>query len=55
VGHVARTSEMRNSYSILSGKPERRDHCKDLGVYGRNRGSSVIIATRLQAGRPWLD
>jgi hypothetical protein len=24
--------EVRNTYSILVGKPERRDHLKDLGI-----------------------
>jgi len=28
--HVARMEEMRNAYRILVGKPERRDHLRDL-------------------------
>jgi hypothetical protein len=26
---------MRTSCNILVGKPERRDHLEDLGIYGR--------------------
>jgi hypothetical protein len=26
--------EMRNSYNILAGKPEGRDHLGDLGIVG---------------------
>jgi len=35
VGHVARIGWMRKSCKAMSGKPERRDHSKVLGVDGR--------------------
>jgi hypothetical protein len=34
VGHVARMEEMRNSYNILIGKSERKNHLEDLGIDG---------------------
>jgi hypothetical protein len=33
--HVARMGEMRYTYNILVGKPERRSHSEDLGVDGK--------------------
>jgi hypothetical protein len=30
--YVTRTSEMRNAFKILVGKPEGRNHAEDLGV-----------------------
>jgi hypothetical protein len=35
IGHAAHMGEMRNVYSILVGKLERRDHSEDLGIDGR--------------------
>jgi len=35
-GHVARISEPRNSYNILIGKPEGRDHLEKLGIWEDN-------------------
>jgi hypothetical protein len=34
-GHVARMGEGRHVYRVLVGKPEGKDHLKDLGVDGR--------------------
>jgi len=31
-GHVARMGEERGTYRVLVGKPEGRDHWRDLGV-----------------------
>jgi len=35
VGHLARMGEMRNVYTILVRKPERKRISGDLSVYGR--------------------
>jgi hypothetical protein len=35
VRHVACTGDRRGVYSVLVGKPEKRDHLEDLGVNGR--------------------
>ena len=34
-GHVARMGEERGVYRVLVGKPEGRNHWRDLGVDGR--------------------
>jgi len=34
-GHVARTEEMRDMYTISVGKPEKNNHLEDLGEDGR--------------------
>jgi hypothetical protein len=34
-GHVARTGEGRNVYTVLVGKPEGKDSLEDQGVDGR--------------------
>jgi len=34
-GHVARTGEIRNTYSIVVGNAKLRDHSEDLGLDGR--------------------
>jgi hypothetical protein len=34
-GHIARTGEGRKVYWVLVGKPEGKNHLKDLGVDGR--------------------
>jgi hypothetical protein len=34
-GHVARVGQMRNTFKILIGKPERGNYSEDLGVEGK--------------------
>jgi hypothetical protein len=34
-GHVASMGEMKNTYHILVGKPEGKNHLEDLGVDGK--------------------
>jgi hypothetical protein len=34
-GYVVRMRKMRNTYSILVGKPERKNHSEDLGIDGK--------------------
>jgi hypothetical protein len=34
-GRVECMGEMRNAYNVLVGKPEGKNHLKDLGVDGR--------------------
>jgi hypothetical protein len=52
-GQVARIEEMRRSYKMLAGKPEGRNHLRDLGVDVR-----IILkwtlGGKVRAGCIWL-
>jgi hypothetical protein len=41
-GHVVRMGEMRNTYKILVGRTEGRDHSEDLGSGGKIILKSVL-------------
>jgi hypothetical protein len=51
-GHVARIGDMRNEYSILVGKPERKNHTEDLAVDGRIILEWIFVK---YSGKVWTE